>query len=256
MQWSSSNEKLGIAESRMLEHRENPQEVLLVKKAVIFDSSTIINLALNSMLGILHPLKESFGGNFLITSIVKKEIIDVPLSQKRFELEALQISNLIEKGVIEISSPPGLEKETENSLNIGNSIFEADGEEIKILHGGESSCFALAKLLKNDYDIILGIDERTARLLSEKPENLRKLFEKKLHTDVSADMSKVSYFSGFNIIRSSEILFVAYKKGLIELPANAETAIDALLFAARFKGCSISYEEIERAKVLAAKKQL
>jgi len=224
-----------------------------MKKALIFDSSTIITLALNNMLNVLQQLKESFDGNFLITPSVKKEIIDNPLNQKRFELEALQISSLLQKGIIELSAPEDLEKETDNVMRIGNSAFEANNEQIKIIHEGESSCFALAKLLSKDYEIFLAIDERTARMLSEKPDNLRKLFEKKLHTEVSADGSKFNYFEDFKIIRSAEILFSAYKRGFIELPANPETVIDALLFASKFSGCSISYDEIERAKQLSGK---
>ena len=77
----------------------------MTKKALIFDSSAIITLALNNMLDVLHQLKNSFDGNFLITPAVKREIIDAPLNQKRFELEALQISNLLEKGIIEVSNP-------------------------------------------------------------------------------------------------------------------------------------------------------
>jgi len=225
----------------------------MISKAIIFDSSSIITLALNNLLGILQQLKDAFGGKFLITPIVKRELVDIPIKQKRFELEALFISNLLKKGIIEISNPEGLEKETSNAMKIANSIFTAQGEEIKILHEGESSCFALAKILSKDYKVFLAIDERTARILSEKPENLQKLFEKKLHTDIRADKTKFPYFSGFDIVRSSEILFIAYKKGLIELPTTPEIAVDALLFAARFKGCSISYEEIEEAKALSSK---
>jgi len=222
----------------------------MISKALIFDSSTIITLALNNMINILEPLKKSFNGEFLITPYVKKEIIDNPLKEKRFELEALIISNLVEKGIIEVSFPKELEKETKKALDIANSMFSADGEKIKILHEGEASCFALAKLL-NSKNIFIAVDERTSRILSENPENLQKLFEKKLHTKVSMDKSNMSYFSDFNIMRSSELLFISYKKGLIHLPANPITVIDALLYAAKFKGCSISFEEIEKAKKLA-----
>ena len=48
----------------------------MISKALIFDSSTIITLALNNMINILEPLKKSFNGEFLITPYVKKEIID------------------------------------------------------------------------------------------------------------------------------------------------------------------------------------
>jgi len=226
---------------------------MTMKKAVIFDSSAIITLALSNMLYILEPLKKFFDGNFLITSEVRREIVDVPVKQKRFELEALLISNLIKKGILQISSPAGIEKETENAVKTGNSAFSAGNEDMRIIHEGESSCFALATLLKEDYEVFLVIDERTARMLSEKPENLQKLFEKKLHTGIEADNSKFSYFEGFNIIRSSELLFIAYKKGIIELPTDSRTAVDALLYAAKFKGCAISFDEIEGAKQLIGK---
>lgn len=225
----------------------------MIDKAIIFDSSSIITLALNNLLDILPKLKSSFGGKFLITPAVKDEIIDFPIKQKRFELEALFISNLLNKGVLEVSNPEGLENETGNAIRAANSIFTAQGENMNILHEGEASCFALAKILSQNYTTFIAIDERTARILSEKPENLQKLFEKKLHTTVKADKTKFSYFSGFNIIRSSELLFVAYKKGFIDLPASPETVVDALLFAARLKGCSISYDEIQEAKLLTGK---
>jgi predicted nucleic acid-binding protein len=222
----------------------------MISKALIFDSSSIITLALNNLLNILPALKEAFGGKFLITPEVKKEIIDSPLKSKRFKLEALLISDMLKKGVFEVSFPEELEKETNNAMKIANSIFAADSEKLKILHEGEASCFALAKILSEEYKVYLAIDERTLRILVEKPENLQKLFEKKLHTAVKADKPKFSYFSGLGILRSSELLFIAYKKGVIDLPAKPEQVIDALLFAAKFKGCSISYNEIEKAKAL------
>jgi len=222
----------------------------MINKALIFDSSTIITLALNNLLNILEPLKNSFGGKFLITPDVKREIVDYPLQQKRFELESLMISNLLKKGVLEVSFPEGLEKQIKETVQNANSIFASNGDKIKILHEGEASCFALAKILQSEYKVFLAIDERTSRVLSEKPENLQKLFEKKLHRKISADKTKFPYFSGFNILRSAELFFIAYKKGLIELPAKQDVAIDALLYAAKFKGCSISREEIESAKAL------
>ena len=222
----------------------------MTQKALVFDSSSIITLALNSMLNILEPLKKEFDGKFLITSHVHKEIIDNPLKQKRFELEALLIAGLVEKGILEIVSSKNLNQETGRIIKAANSVFSVDNENMKILHEGEASCFALAGLLKQEYNAVLVIDERTARMLAEKPQNLHKLLEKKLHHSVHANKELFSSFSGLDIIRSSELLLVAYKKGIIKLPASSEQAVDALLYAAKFKGCSISFSEIERAKEL------
>jgi len=222
----------------------------MTQKALVFDSSSIITLALNSMLNILEPLKKEFNGKFLITPQVHKEIIDNPLKQKRFELEALLISGLVKKGILEIASPKDLSKETDRIIKTANSVFSVDNENMKILHEGEASCFALAELLKPEYETVLVIDERTARMLAEKPQNLHKLLGKKLHKAIYANKSLFSSFSGLDIIRSSELLLVAYKKGIINLPASSEQAVDALLYASKFKGCSISFSEIERAKEL------
>jgi len=41
-------------------------------------------------------------------------------------------------------------------------------------------------------------------------------------------------------------MYVAYKKGLIKL--KGELVLDALLYALKFKGCSISGEEIRQIK--------
>ena len=220
----------------------------MIYKAIIFDSSSIITLALYSMLHVLEPLKKSLGGKFLITPQVKREIVDSPIQQKRFELEALMISDLLEKEILEISFPKNLDKEAEGMLETANSVFIAGDEKMKIMHAGEASCFALAKILSSEYQIFLAIDERTSRVLTENPDNLHELFENKLHTKIKFNRLKAESFSEFNILRSSEILFLAYKKGLISLPAAKQQAIDALLYAAKFKGCSISFREIEKAK--------
>lgn len=218
-------------------------------KALVFDSSTIITLALNNLIGMLAPLKKKFGGRFFITNQIKKEIIDNPVQIKRFELEALMISNLIKEGVIEIYKDE-LKEETGSFLDKANSIFEVNGERIKLMHDGEASCLALYTILKNKgYKVALVIDERTTRMLCENSENLEKLFEKKLHADVLIK-GNVQIFRNFEIIRSAELCFVAYKHKLIHLPSTPLQAIDALLYAAKFQGCSISSEEIEKAKRL------
>jgi len=218
-------------------------------KALIFDSSSIITLALNNLLYILKPLKEKFNGKFLITPDVKKELVDVPVETKRFKLEALMISQLIKEGILEISRTD-LKKQIVEVQGNANSAYIADGEEIKILHSGESSCIALAKMLQEEYDVGIVLDERTARMLSEAPENLRKLLEKKLHMKVKMNEENLEQFADLRIIRSSELCYVAYKKKMITLPADFEDAVEALFYAVKFKGCSISFSEIDKAKKL------
>jgi hypothetical protein len=84
-------------------------------------------------------------------------------------------------------------------------------------------------------------------MLGEKPENLHKLLEKKLHTKIEIRDS-LKNFKDYHFIRSSEIVYVAWKKGLINL-GNGQV-LDALLYSTKFSGCSISKEEIEEIKKL------
>jgi len=218
-------------------------------KALVFDSSSIITLALNNLLYILRPLKEKFNGQFFITQDVKRELVDAPLETKRFKLEALMISQLIQEGILEISKIDTKQKAVETE-NIANSIYSANGEKINILHSGESSCIALARILQEEYDAGVVIDERTARMLAESPGNLRKLLEKKLHRKIKMNEENLEYFADLKIIRSSELCYVAYKKKMIVLPADFEDAIEALFYAVKFKGCAISFSEIDKAKKL------
>ena len=56
-------------------------------------------------------MKKNFDGKFLITQQVKYETVDKPLGIERFELGALEIQNLIDDGVIEMSSSIGFSEE-------------------------------------------------------------------------------------------------------------------------------------------------
>jgi hypothetical protein len=55
-------------------------------------------------------------------------------------------------------------------------------------------------------------------------------------------------FSKFKILRSSELVYVAIKEGLLEFPAAKEQSIEAALYALKYKGCAISWEEIKEIK--------
>ncbi|MCX8194265.1 MAG: hypothetical protein N3G19_02815 [Candidatus Pacearchaeota archaeon] len=216
-------------------------------KALIFDSSPIISLALNDLLYILKPLKKIFGGEFFITENVKYELIDRSLGIKKFKFEALVIQSLINQGVFKIKNNSYIENETKKLLNIANNTFKVNNESMRIIHEGEASCLALYNFLPTDKKAIV-IDERTTRMLCESPENLHKLFESKLHRKIEAFDVNFNFFKRFKIIRSTELAYVAYKKGIIVLPAKSREAIEAILYALKYKGCSISHDEIREAK--------
>src|SRR4030042_1935317 len=114
-------------------------------KALVFDAGPIIRLTINNLLWTLGPLKQRFKGNFYITETVKAELVDKPLSTKRFEFEALQVMQHIKEGVFEVLPNPD---NTTDILDLANNSFKAKGEWIKISHFGEISSVALALQLK------------------------------------------------------------------------------------------------------------
>jgi len=224
----------------------------MTNKAIIFDASTLITLAMNGLLEELKKLKEHFKGKFIITKEVKYEIIDRPIKIKRFELEAIKLKYLFDQKILELPGVLGI-KDSEISeeggklMEIANNTFEGNGKNIHLVDIGETSALALSKILdKKKISNVLAVDERTARMLSEKPENLKNLFQKKLKVRINSNQENYKHFQGLRFIRSAELVYVAHKKGLTRW--KHEKVLDALLYAVKFKGCSISGHEIEEIK--------
>lgn len=221
-------------------------------KALIFDSSTLISFAMNGLLEYIKELKKIFDGKFIITEDVKREIIDKPITINRFKLEALRIKNLLEENILETNnslniSSLEIEKKRDYFLNSANTMFLGRGKNINLIHDGEASCLALSRVLsEKGINNVIAVDERTTRMLCEKPENLKKLMEKKLHTKLQANIKNYSNFKGFKIIRSTELMYVLYKKKIINIKNGV--LLDALLYALKTRGCSISDSEIREIK--------
>ncbi len=224
------------------------------EKVLIFDSGTLINLSMNGLLYVLEKLKEQTTMRFVITEKVKYELVDRPLTIPRFELGALRIQKLIEDKVIETPSvldvsQNDIESKTSDFLHIANHSINSRGKWINIVSDAEMSCLALSSLLtERGIENMIAVDERTTRILSEKPENLEKLMSKRLHIEVKAETKDLSIFKQFKFIRSTEIVYVAYKKDILNL--KGPKALEAVLFATKFKGSSVSYEEIDVLKKL------
>ena len=218
-------------------------------KVIIFDASTLITFAMNGLFDEFVALKKIFDGKFIITKEVKYEAIDRPSTIRRFELESLKIRKLFEDGVLEMPSSLKINdgevtRLAMKILETANKSYSEHGKNIHLLDTGECSCLALSRILsEKDITNVIAVDERTTRMLIEKPENLEKLLEVKLHTNIKLNRENFKLFNGFKVIRSSELVYIAYKKGLVNLKKGA--VLEALLYAVKFKGCSISEEEIK-----------
>lgn len=219
------------------------------EKVIIFDASILITFAMNGLLPEFRELKKIFPGKFIITEAVRKEAVNNPMKIRKFELEALRIKRLFEEKILELPQSVGVDGGeimtlTNKLLDEANTLFQNQKKNIHIIDVGEASCLALSRILDSKkIENVMAIDERTMRMLCEKPENLRKLLEKKLHTKINYQKLQNKSFSNCRIVRSAELIYLAWKKGLVRL--KGARVLHALLYAVQFKGCSISHEEIE-----------
>lgn len=223
-------------------------------KALIFDSGTLINFSMNGLLYLLEKLKKVSDIKFLITLKIKNETIDRPITIQRFELEALQLKQLIDNNTIELPDSLGITQEeliekTNSLKNLANSLLYQKDHPIEIVSDGEMSCLALSDTLtKRGIENLIAIDERTTRILTENPKNLEKLISNKIHQQVKLSSKNLSEFKKFRFIRSTELVFVAYKKGLSNI--KDKRALEAMIYATKFKGSAISWDEINVLKKL------
>jgi hypothetical protein len=230
------------------------QKQISPEKVLILDSGTLINLSMNGLLYILEELKKITKIRFFITAQVKFETVDRPSNVPRFELGALRIKQMINLGILEM--PPALnisnesiELTTRKLREIANHTVEARGKWIEIVSDAEMSCLALSKeLSERGIENLIAIDERTTRLLAEKPENLQKLMSDRLHFPVQLEKNNFQEFKKFRFIRSTELVYVAYKKGSLHL--KDPKALEAVLYATKYKGSSVSFDEINVLKKL------
>jgi len=217
-------------------------------KCIIFDSGALINITQNGLIEIFMELAEKFQGDFIITDGVKYETIEHPLKIKRFEWGALRIQKLLEEEIIRLAQDDDLvsfkelNEKTEEILNEANSSFFQGDKQIHLIERGEAECIALSRILSSrGIDNVTVIDERTARMLCENPDNLAKIMENKLHVPIRMNKENLRKFKDTKIIRSTELIYLAYKKSAME---KDKKKLEAILYALKFGGCSISEKEV------------
>ena len=208
---------------------------------------------MNSILDLIRELKKGFDGKFIITHQVEYEIVQRPMTIKKYKLGALKVKSLIDEGILEFPeslkiSNKEIEDNTQDILKQLNAIFYANNHPVHLIDLGEASILALNSLLnKKGMQTVIAIDERTTRMLIEKPENLHKLMEEKLGAKINIKSISHPSLKNVSFIRSSELIYVAYRKGLVK----DKEMLDAMLYGAKFKGCSISFDEIKEIESMA-----
>ena len=222
-------------------------------KSLFFDTGPIITLVMSRLIWILPELKKKYGGKFYITPSVKRELITRPMDIKRFEFEALQALKLIKDGVLEVYEDVP-QKEVMRLHAIANSSFKIDNQNMEVIQSGEIESVVCA--LKAGAEAMV-MDERTMRLFIENNKEMKALLERRFNKAVSVDAEKMKQFSkelgGMKIVRSIELVGVAYKMGLLDsyIPDQKngrERLVESVLWAAKYNGAAVTEHEVEEIK--------
>lgn len=222
-------------------------------KEILVDAGPIITLALSQLLWVLKPLKEKTGMTFYITPAVHAELVEKPQTIRRFQFEALHVQKLIREGVLTVYDKR-LSKQTVNNLTrLANNSFTIKEGPIEILQAGELETLALS--IENGAPMLM--DERTLRLLIEKPEGMIGLLESRKRKKVKKNPEKLKAFQQLagrpSIIRSIELIIVCFEMGLLDdyLPVlddkqeARKNLLNAVLWNTKYHGASVIEHEIE-----------
>ena len=218
---------------------------------LILDAGPIISLTTNNLLWLLEPLQQKANTTFSIVSSVKREIVDRPLATKKFKFEALQVERLLEQGSIRVIDKPEFKSKALQLLDLANTVFWAHKSPIRIVQLGEIESIAAAAGLGSNRVVM---DERITRSLLETPEQLHKLMEMRLHTKLHMDTGRLEELRTFTrhieIIRSAELVAIAYEKGLLDkflvnVPNAKKELLESVLWGVKLNGCAISEQEID-----------
>ena len=211
--------------------------------AIIFDSSTLISMAISCSLDPIMKLQKDFGGDFAITPTVKAETIDKALRTLRFKYEGYRLNALLKSGILKLYPEKKFAEEINSMRELINQTFYAWGKAMTIVHPGEISALVVA--LENGADAY-AVDERTTRLLIESPEEVAKLLGSKLHTPIDVEKSNLrelkQRFKRLQVIRSTELALAAHEKGYFG--EVGKDILEGVLWALKFSGCAITRDEI------------
>ncbi len=215
----------------------------------VLDSSSIISLSDTCLFGLLNGLMKKKGIEFFIPKSVERESVERPLNIKKFELNALRIKQGIDSGVLQVfDKETELRDETLHLEHVFNSVFHSKGKDVTIMHRGEVESIVLLRKLNSK---ILVIDERITRLLLEDPFQLRNVLQRRQRRRIDIKPEMISeireLISKFSIVRSSELVALAYENGLLNIGISSSVqSLEAALYAVKFNGCAISNVEILR----------
>ncbi len=217
-------------------------------KKIVVDSSSLITISDSCIMKIVRHVSEREKISFIIPESVYVESVENPLHIKKYELNAIRIRDAVDEGYLSVAKSTAATREWMDRLSaITATLKNAGGRQLRLLQWGESETLGL---LKETGANILMIDERTTRLLIEDPAALTGILSKRHGTQVGLDREKMKWFSanfsGTNVIRSVELIALAYEDGSMDSELHkSRQALEAALYAAKFSGCAVSEAEIQ-----------
>lgn len=216
-------------------------------REIVLDSSALVSLSDSCLFNVLRSLHEQLGLTFFIPKAVEKETVITPLEIKRFELNAVRIRKGISEGWLKVRnvSPQGMSLVNE-ILHSFNNLFFLHGRPLNIIQLGEIEALALVKDLNAKVYVV---DERTTRMLIESPQKMRSMLEQRHKTKIKVHKENLfklkRMFNGLTVVRSTEIIALAFKKGILALELQDDLkSLEAALYSVKFNGCSVSEDEI------------
>ena len=216
-------------------------------RTIVVDSSSLITISNNCFIKILKHLSELEKMEFVIPESVYQESVKRPVAIKRFELNAIRIRDAVEEGYIKVmKTTPELKNETQRIQDISSKVAQINSHNLTLVDLGEAETLALMRKINSN---ILLIDERTTRMLIEEPENLAETLSRRHHGNVRINENIArefrKEFRDVKIIRSVELMAFAYETGAFAKELHkSKQALEAMLFASKFAGCAVSFNEI------------
>lgn len=218
------------------------------KHDVVCDSGIFISLTSSCLLDVLYYFSNKHNVRFIIPPAVEEEMVLYPLKKKvkRYLFSAVRIQDAINDNIITKIEKDTVSPEADRIMHFANNLFYVRGKPIKLLQKGEAETLSLAIELGVEN---LLVDERTTRLLIEAPFSIKKHLEKEFQVNVMVNKKNLNELSRrishFNIMRSSELVGVAYEHGYFNKYQKLEkSAFEAALYKIKFSGCSIGFDEI------------
>lgn len=217
---------------------------------IVLDSGPVIAMTANNLLWAFRDLKRLHGSDILMPLSVKRELVDRGLETQRFKFEAIQVGSYVRDGTFHVVDDERVKKKTDLLLRVANRILTVGKRNVRIVQRGEMEAVATAIVF--DADAIV-VDERTTRTMIESPEELRGLMEHRLHKRLKVDRQALKRFQeevkGVFIMRSIELVMVAYEHGLldryiIDIPNARTRLLESLLWGMKTEGCSVTVQEI------------